>query len=162
MNFAIEPRSSNPHYLKLFFVYLRIWVTGVLQNIQKRVLSVKRKSALKRFNRERLLTNILYMQKTGFYKKNNNYYYCFCGQSSGFYYACATYMKQAFVWTSTESEWNKQNTIWSCAFGLPITRNLITRVLTRVTWNFRKAQWWSKSVLTFDHCRPHSITFGNY
>ena len=77
LNFVIEPRSSNPCYLKLFFVYLRIWVTGVLQNIQKRVLSVKRKSALKSFNREQLLTNILYMQKTGFYKNNNNYYYCF-------------------------------------------------------------------------------------
>ena len=25
-----------------------------------------------------------------------------------------------------------------------------------------KAQHWSKSVLTFDCCRPHSVTFGYY
>ena len=31
-----------------------------------------------------------------------------------------------------------------------------------VTWNFPKAQRWNKSVLTFDHCRPHSVTFGYY
>ena len=31
-----------------------------------------------------------------------------------------------------------------------------------VTWNFRKAQPWRKSVLKFDCCGPHSITFGYY
>ena len=31
-----------------------------------------------------------------------------------------------------------------------------------VTWNLCKAQHWSKSVLTFDCCRLHSITFGYY
>ena len=31
-----------------------------------------------------------------------------------------------------------------------------------VTWNLRKAQRWNKSVLTFDRCRPHSVTFGYY
>ena len=31
-----------------------------------------------------------------------------------------------------------------------------------VTWNLGKAQRWSKSVLTFDRCRPHSVTFGYY
>ena len=29
-----------------------------------------------------------------------------------------------------------------------------------VTWNLRKAQRWSKSVLTFERCLPHSVTFG--
>ena len=29
-----------------------------------------------------------------------------------------------------------------------------------VTWNVRKAQRWSKSVLTFDRCNPSSLTFG--
>ena len=37
---------------------------------------------------------------------------------------------QLSVWTSTKNEWNAQNTLWSCAFGPSITRNLITRVLT--------------------------------
>ena len=31
-----------------------------------------------------------------------------------------------------------------------------------VTWSLRKAQLWSKSILTFDRCRPHSVTFGYY
>ena len=39
-------------------------------------------------------------------------------------------MWQAFVWTSSENERNAQNAIWSRAFGLFFTRNLITRVLT--------------------------------
>ena len=29
-----------------------------------------------------------------------------------------------------------------------------------VTWKVRKAQRWSKSVLTFDRCNPSSLTFG--
>ena len=43
-------------------------------------------------------------------------------------------------------------------------RNLITRVIWSrafwpfVTWNLRKAKRWN--VLTFDRCRPHSVTFG--
>ena len=28
-----------------------------------------------------------------------------------------------------------------------------------LTWNLRKAQRWSKSFLTFDRCRPYSVTF---
>ena len=40
--------------------------------------------------------------------------------------------------------------IWSRVFWLS------------VTWNLRKAQRWSKSVLTFDRCRPHSLSFGYY
>ena len=36
----------------------------------------------------------------------------------------------AFIWTSTKDEWNAQNLIWSHAFGLSITHNLITHVLT--------------------------------
>ena len=31
-----------------------------------------------------------------------------------------------------------------------------------VTWKVRKAQRWSKSVLTFDRCLAHSVTFGYY
>ena len=31
-----------------------------------------------------------------------------------------------------------------------------------VTWNSHKAQRWTKSVLTFDRCRPQSVTFGYY
>ena len=31
-----------------------------------------------------------------------------------------------------------------------------------VTWNLREAQRRSKSVLTFDLCRPHSVSFGYY
>ena len=31
-----------------------------------------------------------------------------------------------------------------------------------VTWNFRKARCWNKSILAFDHCCLHSITFGYY
>ena len=31
-----------------------------------------------------------------------------------------------------------------------------------VTWNLHKAQRWSKSVWTFDHCCPLSLTFGYY
>ena len=31
-----------------------------------------------------------------------------------------------------------------------------------VTWNLREAQRWSKRVLTFDRCRPHSVTFAFY
>ena len=31
-----------------------------------------------------------------------------------------------------------------------------------VTWNLCKVQRCSKSVLTFDRCRPHSVTFGYY
>ena len=30
-----------------------------------------------------------------------------------------------------------------------------------VTWNFRKAQRWNKSVLTFDHCRSSSLAYIN-
>ena len=40
--------------------------------------------------------------------------------------------------------------IWSLLFWLFLTRDL------------HKAQWWSKSVLTFDRCRPHFVTFGYY
>ena len=40
--------------------------------------------------------------------------------------------------------------IWSHVFSLSVTRNL------------RKAQRWSKNVLTFNRCRPHSVTFGYY
>ena len=45
-------------------------------------------------------------------------------------------MRHMNVWTSTKNEWNAQNAIWSCAFGLSITRNLITRVnyLSRETY----------------------------
>ena len=59
-------------------------------------------------------------------------------------------MKPAFVWTSTKNGWNAQNAIWSRALWLSATKNL------------RKAKQWSKSVLTFDRCRPHSLTFGYY
>ena len=38
--------------------------------------------------------------------------------------------------------------IWSRVFWTSVTRNL------------RNAQRWSKSVFTFDRCRPYSITFG--
>ena len=38
--------------------------------------------------------------------------------------------------------------IWSRAFWPP------------VTWNLRKAQHLTKIVLTFNRCRPHSVTFG--
>ena len=31
-----------------------------------------------------------------------------------------------------------------------------------VTWNLCKVLHWSKSVLTFDHCCPHSVTLGYY
>ena len=30
-----------------------------------------------------------------------------------------------------------------------------------VTWNFRKAQRWNKSILTFDHCRSSSLAYIN-
>ena len=39
-------------------------------------------------------------------------------------------MQPAFVWTSSKKEWNPHNAIWSRAFRLSITRNLIKRVLT--------------------------------
>ena len=31
-----------------------------------------------------------------------------------------------------------------------------------VMWSLHKAQWWSKSILTFDHRRQHSLNFGYY
>ena len=40
--------------------------------------------------------------------------------------------------------------IWSPVFWPSVTRNL------------RKAQRWSKNVLTFDRCSAHSVTFGYY
>ena len=69
--------------------------------------------------------------------------------------------------------WNAQNTIWLHTFGPSITHNMITHIWTfhhsqsahawfwlSVTWNLCKAQQWSKSILTFDCCHPHSVTFG--
>ena len=45
-------------------------------------------------------------------------------------------------------------------FGPSITHKLIARVLTTChVPNLRKAQRWSKSVLTFDRCRLHSVNF---
>ena len=47
-------------------------------------------------------------------------------------------------------------------------RNLlaITPVWPSITWTLLKAKRWCKegykSVLTFDRCRPHSVTFGYY
>ena len=38
--------------------------------------------------------------------------------------------KPAFARTSTKNVWNAQNPIWSCAFELSITSNLITHILT--------------------------------
>ena len=40
-----------------------------------------------------------------------------------------TCLKPAFIWTSTQNEWNAHNTIWSRVFGPSITRNLIMHVL---------------------------------
>ena len=39
-------------------------------------------------------------------------------------------MWPGFVWTSTKNVWNAKNALWSRAFGLSITRKLITRLLT--------------------------------
>ena len=79
---------------------------------------------------------------------------------------CVACMQSAFVWTSVKNEWNAHYVIWSRAFRPSITRSLITRVWPSVTWNLRgnlrKAQRWSNSVLTFDRCRPHFVTFGYY
>ena len=45
----------------------------------------------------------------------------------------------------------------------PLSLLILSRVFwPSVTWNVRKAQCWSKSVFTFDRCRPHSVTFGYY
>ena len=40
--------------------------------------------------------------------------------------------------------------IWSCVFW------------PSITWNLCKVQRWSKSVLTFDHYRPHYVMFPNF
>ena len=55
------------------------------------------------------------------------------------------------------------------SFGLPLRKYGVhrtqfdhARFWPSVTWNLPKAQRWSKSVLTFDCCRPHSLTFGHY
>ena len=65
------------------------------------------------------------------------------------YYACATCMLLAFVWTSAKNEWNDRNAVWSCVTGLSITRNWSCTFWLSVMWNLCKAQRWSKSVLTF-------------
>ena len=69
--------------------------------------------------------------------------------SLGCYYACATCMLLAFVWTSAKNEWNDRNAVWSRVTGLSITRNWSCTFWLSVMWNFCKAQRWSKSVLTF-------------
>ena len=71
-------------------------------------------------------------------------------------------MKPAFVWTSTKNEWNAQNALCSRVFGPSITRNLITRVLTICYVNLTQSTAMEQSVLTFDRCRPHSVTFAYY
>ena len=67
------------------------------------------------------------------------------------------------------------------SFGLPIRMNGMHRTHSNhtrldflslviwssifwpsVTWNLHKAQRWSKSALTFDCCRLHSVSFGYY
>ena len=68
----------------------------------------------------------------------------------------------AFVWISTKNEWNVHNAIYHARLDL-LSLVIWSRVFwPSVTWNLPKAQHWSKSVLTFDRCRPHSVTFGHY
>ena len=70
-------------------------------------------------------------------------------------------MKPAFVWTSNKNEWNAHNAIWSPfdhrldLLSLVIWSRKFDHVhfWPPVTWNFCKAQCWSKSILTFEHCR---------
>ena len=64
--------------------------------------------------------------------------------------------KARFAWTSTKNKWNAQGANWtrSCVFW------------PSIAWTLRKAKRWCKEgckrVLTFDRCRPHSVTFGYY
>ena len=51
-------------------------------------------------------------------------------RTPGCYYACVACMQPVCVWTSTKNVWNTQNALELRAFVPPITRNLITRVLT--------------------------------
>ena len=61
------------------------------------------------------------------------------------------------------NEWKAHNAIWSRTFEPSIWLVIWSRVFwLSVTWNLRQAQRWSKSVLTFDRCRPHYLTFGYY
>ena len=62
-------------------------------------------------------------------------------------------MQPAFIWTSTKNEWSAQNAYWSRA-SLVIWSRVFW---LSVTWNLRKAQRWSKSVLTSDRWRLHSL-----
>ena len=56
-----------------------------------------------------------------------------------------------------KNQWNAYNAISSCAFGLSITRNLITRGLSICQAKLtKKARRWSKRVSS------HSITFDCY
>ena len=67
-----------------------------------------------------------------------------------------TYKAASLVWTSTKNEWNAQDAI--------CTRSRV--FWPSITWTLHKARCWCKegckSVLTFDRCRPHSVTFGYY
>ena len=71
--------------------------------------------------------------------------------------------KYKLLWTSTKNERNAQNAIWSLSFGPSITRNR-SRMFDHnfVTGNLCKAPYRNNSVLTFDHCCPHSVTFDCY
>ena len=67
-----------------------------------------------------------------------------------------TYKAASLVWTSTKNEWNAQDAI--------CTRSRV--FWPSITWTLHKARCWCKegckSVLTFDRCRSHSVTFGYY
>ena len=50
----------------------------------------------------------------------------------------------------------------TCTELLLLLLLLLLRLLLLLLLLLPKAQHWSKSVLTFDCCRPHSVTFGYY
>ena len=71
-------------------------------------------------------------------------------------------MYAAFVWTSTKTLRMNGMHIMQCDHARLDLLSLViwSRVFwPPLTWNLIKAQRWSKSVLTFDRSRPHSVTF---
>ena len=76
------------------------------------------------------------------------------------YYTCIAGRLPPLVWTSSKIEWNAQNAIWSHTLGHSITLLSDHTCWLSLTWKLcqvHPAQWWSKIVLTFDCCCPHSI-----
>ena len=135
----VRTRLCHAPGLKYFGDILRKigWGEGIDGSGRKRLRVLNEKRIIIKLKKRYVAQQRVYMKCIKNEMERRNYFSCGQREEPAILISRLLWrMRHMNVWTSTKNEWNAQNAIWSCAFGLSITRNLITRVnyLSRETY----------------------------